>query len=68
MWSNNFRREETTSHLSKSIDNFRDDYGVVTEQWLNHLQITADLHDWPDAVAFQVAKSHLIDKAKFWQN
>lgn len=35
---------------------------VVTEQWLNHLQITADLHDWPDAFAFQVAKSQF----KFW--
>lgn len=53
--------------LSKSIDKFNGEKGPLSAKlWLQQVETTASLHEWPEPFIFQTAKTHLEGAAKFW--
>jgi len=53
--------------LSKSIDLYNGEQGPRSASiWLRQIQTTATLHQWPDVITFQTARTHLDGAAKHW--
>ncbi|KAK9685562.1 Zinc knuckle [Popillia japonica] len=53
--------------LSKTIDKFNGEMGpVVAKTWLRQIESTSLLHSWPDAFAYETARSNLEGAAKYW--
>lgn len=53
--------------LSKTIDKFSGEQDSnEAKMWLQQIEGTALLHNWPDAFIFQTAKSNLDGAAKYW--
>ncbi|CAG9820096.1 unnamed protein product [Phaedon cochleariae] len=55
--------------FSKTIENFNGEVlGRSAMGWLERLESTALLHNWPDTFKLETAKTHLIGTAKDWFN
>lgn len=54
--------------LAHTVGNFDGEVGQeqLASEWLQNLNATADLHQWPTAVKLQVARRHLIGAAHKW--
>ncbi|KAJ8943333.1 hypothetical protein NQ317_019503 [Molorchus minor] len=61
--------QQMHKYLSKSIDKFSGEQDSnQAKLWLNQLETTALLHNWPDAFIFLTAKSNLEEDFVFSQN
>lgn len=53
--------------LSKTIGEFNGRDGPIeARQWLDHVETSARLHQWPEAFLYETASSHLRDAARSW--
>ncbi|KAK9739173.1 Zinc knuckle [Popillia japonica] len=52
--------------FSKTISVFNGEDLSKAKAWLNEIETTARLHDWPSAFMLETAKNHLTSAARHW--
>lgn len=52
--------------LTKSILKFDGEPDSDSEAWINTIDGMQTLHNWPDAFALEIARTHLVGGAKKW--
>ncbi|KAK9728552.1 hypothetical protein QE152_g17919 [Popillia japonica] len=52
--------------FSKTISVFNGEDLSKAKPWLNEIETTARLHDWPSAFMLETAKNHLTSAARHW--
>lgn len=65
---NTGRQVNMLPDLKQNIRSFDGEFGdcMITEEWLNSINITSNLYYWPEEYKLKVARANLTGVAKNW--